>query len=255
MINWVHAGPSVTAAFLGSMVEFVEALTIILAVGTVRGWRFALLGAAAGVAVLTALVVVFGSALTVIPITVLQLVIGLLLVLFGVSWLRKAVLRAAGMMPLHDETDVFARATAAMREQGVAPIRRWDTVAIATTFKAVVLEGLEIVFIVLAVGAAGHMIIPASLGAAVAGLAVVVAGLLLNRPLARVPENTLKLTVGILVASFGVFWVGEGVRFHWPGDDFAIMGLAIAFLVVSLLLISTLRRLNGRISRLQHPTP
>ena len=255
MINWMHAGPSVTAAFLGSMVEFVEALTIILAVGTVRGWRFALLGAAAGVAVLTALVVVFGSALTVIPITVLQLVIGLLLVLFGVSWLRKAVLLAAGMMPLHDETDVFARATAAMREQGVAPIRRWDTVAIATTFKAVVLEGLEIVFIVLAVGAAGHMIIPASLGAAVAGLAVVVAGLLLHRPLARVPENTLKLTVGILVASFGVFWVGEGVRFHWPGDDFAIMGLAIAFLVVSLLLISTLRRLNGRISRLQHPTP
>ena len=210
---------------------------------------------AAGVAVLTALVVVFGSALTVIPITVLQLVIGLLLLLFGVSWLRKAVLRAAGMMPLHDETDVFARATAAMREQGVAPIRRWDTVAIATTFKAVVLEGLEIVFIVLAVGAAGHMIIPASLGAAVAGLAVVVTGLLLHRPLARVPENTLKLTVGILVASFGVFWVGEGVRFHWPGDDFAIMGLAIAFLVVSLLLISTLRRLNGRISRLQHPTP
>src|SRR5437870_4141141 len=203
MINWMHAGPSVTAAFLGSMVEFVEALTIVLAVGTVRGWRFALLGAAAGVAVLTALVVLFGSALTAIPLTVLQLVIGLLLVLFGVSWLRKAVLRAAGMMPLHDETDVFVRATAAMREQGVGPIRRWDTVAIATTFKAVVLEGLEIVFIVLAVGAAGHMIIPASLGAAVAGLAVVVAGLLLRRPLARVPENTLKLTVGILVASFG----------------------------------------------------
>lgn len=245
MINWVHTGPSVTAAFLGSMVEFVEALTIVRAVGTVRGWRFALLGAAAGLAVLTSLVVVFGRALTAIPITALQLVIGVLLVLFGFSWLRKAVLRAAGKMPIHDETNAFARATAAMGERGIAAIRRWDTLAIATTFKAVVLEGLEVVFIVLAVGAAGHMIVPASLGAAGAGVVVVIAGLVLHRPLARVPENTLKLTVGILVASFGVFWVGEGLRFHWPGEDLAIIGLAIGFLGASLLLISRLRRFNG----------
>src|SRR5713101_5320788 len=205
MIDWIHLGPSVTAAFLGSLVEFVEALTIILAVGTVRGWRSALLGTAGGLAVLTALVVVLGPALGVVPVTVLQFVIGLLLLLFGLSWLRKAVRRAAGTIPLHDERKAFESATAALDGTGAATPSRWDTVAIVTTFKAVVLEGVEVAFIVLTVGAAGHMILPASLGAASAGVVVALAALALRRPLARVPENTLKFSVGVLLASFGAF--------------------------------------------------
>ncbi len=241
MINWIHVGPSVTAAFLGSLVEFVEALTIVLAVGTVRGWRSALLGTAGGLIVLTALVALLGPTLTVIPITVLQLVIGLLLLLFGLSWLRKAVLRAAGIIPLHDEAEIFRSTTAALRGHGAIVIR-WDAIAIVTTFKAVVLEGLEIVFIVLAVGTAAHMVIPASLGAAAAGLVVAVAGVALRRPLARAPENTLKFAVGVLIGSFGAFWVGEGLGFPWPGADFSIVGLAAGFLVVSLLMIRILRR-------------
>jgi uncharacterized membrane protein len=241
MIDWIHAGPSVTAAFLGSLVECVEAVTIILAVGTVRGWRSALLGTAGGLAVLTALVVVLGPALGVIPVTVLQLVIGLLLLLFGLSWLRKAVRRAAGTIPFHDERKAFESATAALGGTGGATPGRWDTIAIVTTFKAVVLEGVEVAFIVLTVGAAGHMIIPASLGAVGAGIAVALAALALRRPLARVPENTLKFSVGILLASFGAFWIGEGLGFHWPGGDLAILGLAGGFLVMSLLMIGAAR--------------
>jgi uncharacterized membrane protein len=241
MINWIHLGPSVTAAFLGSLVEFVEALTIVLAVGTVRGWRSALLGTAGGLIVLTGLVVLLGPTLTVVPMTVLQLVIGLLLLLFGLSWLRKAILRAAGMIPLHDEGEIFQTATAALRGPGASSIR-WDAIAIVTTFKAVVLEGLEIVFIVLAVGTTGHMLIPASLGAVAAGLVVVLAGVALRQPLARVPENTLKFAVGVLIGSFGAFWVGEGLGFHWPGADLSILGLAGAFLITSLLIILALRQ-------------
>ena len=241
MIDWIHAGPPVTAAFLGSLVECVEAATIVLAVGTVRGWRSALLGATGGLAVLTALVVVLGPALDVIPLTALQLVIGLLLLLFGLSWLRKAVLRAAGIIPLHDERRAFAGATAALAGAAEATATRWDPVALVTTFKAVVLEGLEVVFIVLAVGAAGHMVAPASLGAIAAAVVVALAALALRGPLTRVPENTLKLSVGVLIGSFGTFWIGEGLGFHWPGADLAVLGLAAAFLTVSLITIVVLR--------------
>ena len=224
MIDWIHAGPSVTAAFLGSLVECVEAVTIVLAVGMVRGWRSALLGAAAGLAALTALVGVLGPALGMIPITVLQVGIGALLLLFGLSWLRKAVRRAAGIIPLHDEHRVFEGATAALGATAVARATRWDTIAMVTTFKAVVLEGIEVVFIVLAVGAAGHMIAPASLGTAGAAVAVALAALVLRRPLTRVPENTLKLSVGVLIGGFGAFWMGEGLGVRWPGGDLAILG-------------------------------
>jgi uncharacterized membrane protein len=245
MVNWIHLGPSVTAAFLGSLVEFVEALTIVLAVGTVRGWRSALLGTAGGLFVLTALVALLGPTLTVIPMTVLQLVIGLLLLLFGLSWLRKAVLRAAGLVRLHDEGEIFRNATVALRRPGASAIR-WDAIAIVTTFKAVVLEGLEVVFIVLAVGTTAHMMVPASLGAAAAGLVVLLAGVSLRRPLARVPENTLKFAVGVLIGSFGAFWLGEGLGVHWPGADLSILWLAAGFLAVSLLMIRILRRRTER---------
>src|SRR5436309_2066060 len=192
MIDWTHIGPSVTAAFLGSLVEFGEALTIVLAVGTVRGWRPALLGTASGVVILIGLVALAGSSLGAVPITLLQFGVGVLLLLFGMRWLRKAVLRAGGIIPLHDEAGTYLRETTALRQSRPAMALRWDTIAIATTLKAVVLEGLEVVFIVITVGAGGGMLASASAGAAAAGFLVLLLGVALHRPLARVPENTLK---------------------------------------------------------------
>jgi uncharacterized membrane protein len=242
MIDWIHIGPHVTAAFLASLVEFVEALTIVLAVGTVRGWRSALIGTGGGLMALGALVASLGRALGAIPISVLQLVIGLLLLLFGLSWLRKAVLRAAGVIALHDEAEAYRGTTNALRSNEPVRVIWWDTIAIATTFKAVVLEGIEVVFIVIAVGSAGRMLMPAILGAAAAGVVVVITGLALRRPLARVPENTLKFAVGVLISSFGVFWVGEGLGFHWPGQDLSILGLVLVFLIFSLIIAAAVRR-------------
>src|SRR2546428_12251249 len=154
MITWIHAGPSVAAAFLGSLVECVEAATIVLAVGTVRGWRSALAGTTAGVTVLAGLVGLLGPALSVIPVSLLQVVIGVLLLLFGLSWLRKAVMRAAGIMPLRDEERAFDKTPAALKGSASAEATssRWDAVSMVTTVKAVVLEGIEVVFIVLTVG-------------------------------------------------------------------------------------------------------
>jgi len=250
MITWIHAGPSVAAAFLGSLVECVEAATIVLAVGTVRGWRSALAGALAGVAVLAGLVGLLGPALSTIPVSLLQVVIGVLLLLFGLSWLRKAVMRAGGVMPLRDEQRAFASTTATLRmPTATTSRRRWDRVALIASFKAVLLEGVEVVFIVLAARAASQTILPASLGAVGAALAVTLAALALRRPLARVPENTLKFTVAVLLASFGTFWVAEGLGIPWPGGDLAILGLAAAFLSGSLLVVETLRRHAGAMRR------
>ena len=244
-MNWIHTGPALTAAFLGSLVECVEAATIVLAVGVVRGWRSALLGTTGGLAGLVALVVILGPALAVIPLSALQLVIGALLLLFGLSWLRKAVLRAAGVMLRHDEARAFASTTAALATTKAGTSQRWDAVALVTTFKAVVLEGVEVVFIVLSVGAAGHMLVPASLGAVAAGVTVALAALVLRRPLASVPENTLKFSVGVLLASFGMFWIGEGSGLQWPGADLSILGLAAGFLTLSLLWVAALRTVSS----------
>ena len=236
---------TVTAAFLASFVEVVEAFTIVLAVGLTRGWRPAFLGTGLALLLLVALVLVFGPLLTLIPIHWVQFVVGTLLILFGLRWLRKAVLRAGGVIALHDEDEAFARETAALRDGGAGGAgrtRTWDTVAIATTFKAVVLEGLEVVFIVIAVGAVGNMLVPASLGAVVALVLVILLGVALHRPLALVPENMLKFAVGVMISSFGVFWVGEGLGFAWPKDDLSILGLIAAFLLTSLLSIRVVRR-------------
>ncbi len=158
------------------------------------------------------------------PIEYLQLAVGVLLLLFGMRWLRKAILRAAGVIALHDEALAFADGCAALR--AAHPRRGWDAIAVVTAFKAVVLEGLEVVFIVLAVGAVGGLLVPASLGALAACALVVIAGCAVHRPLARIPENTLKFAVGVLLSAFGAFWVGEGLGLHWPGDDLAILGIA-----------------------------
>jgi len=249
MFDWAHIGTAMTASFLASLVEFVEALTIVLAVGTVRGWKPALIGTAAGVLLLTVLVLAFGPALQRVPITTLQLVVGVLLLLFGMRWLRKAVLRSAGVIGLHDEEAIYAKQISALRADGIPPTARLDKVAVAATFKAVSLEGLEVVFIVIATGAAGHTLVPAILGAAAAGILVILMGVALRHPLTRVPENTLKYAVGILLSAFGVFWVGEGLRLGWPGEDLSLLGLAAGFLAVSVLLVQIARRLAGRAAR------
>ena len=242
MIDWTHTGTAVTASFLASLVEFVEALTIVLAVGTVRGWRPALIGTALGVLLLSVLVLSFGPALQHVPLTTLQLVVGVLLLLFGMRWLRKAVLRSAGIIGLHDEEAIYAKQTGALRAGLDNQTQRLDKVAVATTFKAVSLEGLEVVFIVIATGAAGHTLVPAIFGAAAAGILVILMGLALRAPLSKVPENTLKYAVGVLLSAFGVFWMGEGLQLGWPGEDLSLLGLIGGFLVVSVITAAAVKR-------------
>ncbi len=240
IINWAHAWPSAASAFLASLVEFVEALTVVLAVGTVRGWRGALTGSGAALAVLLLIVLALGPALTRIPLNMVQLVVGALLLLFGMRWLRKAILRAAGVIALHDEGAAYAREVERLRGSGTHA--GWDRIGIATAFKITMLEGLEVVFIVIAVGAGGAgLLIPASAGALAALLVVVLLGFIVHKPLAAIPENALKFVVGVLLSAFGAFWVGEGMGLKWPGEDWSVLGLGAGFLVVAFLAIALCR--------------
>jgi uncharacterized membrane protein len=242
MENWLRVGPAATAAFLASLVEAVEALTIVLAVATVRGWRPAGLGAIGGLLVLALIVAGLGPLLDLIPLHLLQLAIGILLLLFGMRWLRKAALRAAGIIPLHDEAAAFATETAELREQASRQAVRLDWLAGLASFKAVLLEGLEVVFIVIAVSAGRGLLVPASAGALAACLLVAGIGFAVHRPLARVPENTLKFAVGVMLSSFGVFWTGEGLGVPWPGADLAIVAFAALFLMAGLGAVTLARR-------------
>jgi uncharacterized membrane protein len=245
MLAWSSAAPSILASFLASLVEFVEALTIVLAVGVVRGWRSALLGAGAGVVALLVLLLAAGSAIARVPLGELQWIIGLLLLLFGLRWLRKAILRAAGVLALHDEAQAFASEVAAQRGRDSAVHGRLDPIAALTTFKAVVLEGVEVIFIVIALGAGGTLLVPAAAGAALALLCVLALGVWLHRPLARVPENTLKFAVGVMLTAFGTFWVGEGMGLHWPAGDLAILLLIALYLVLAACMVALCRRLRA----------
>ncbi len=245
MPHWKSLAPTVLASFMASMVEFVEALTIVLAVGVVRGWRSALLGTAAALAVLVALVGLLGPSLARIPLPLVQGVVGTLLLMFGLRWLRKAVMRSAGVLALHDEEQAFEDETESLRRAERATGRTLDKIAFGTSFKIVMLEGVEVVFIVIAIGAGGPLILPASIGAGLALLVVAALGLLLHRPLSKIPENTLKFAVGVLLAAFGSFWVGEGIGLTWPGDDWALVGLIALFLTVSTLLVPLCRRLHS----------
>ncbi len=243
------AAPAVGAAFAASLVEVVEAFTIVLAAGTLRGWRSAISGTAAGLAVLALIVVALGPMLDQIPLHWLQLAIGVLLLLFGMGWLRKAVLRAAGVVPLHDENAAFAAETANL-SSGTAPrSNRLDWLGAMMAFKAVLLEGLEVVFIVIAVGAGRGLLLPASLGALAACIVVLAVGAIVHRPLARVPENALKFGVGVILCAFGVFWTGEGLGIAWPGSDLMILFFAAVFLIVALGTVKVVRHAPAGMAR------
>jgi uncharacterized membrane protein len=226
--------------FFASAVEAVEALTIVLAVGVVRGWRSTLVGVGSAAVVLAAIVAALGPALRLIPIGTLRFVVGALLLAFGLQWLRKAILRASGYKPLHDEAAAFRRE----REQADAASgsgARIDWYSFTVAFKGVLLEGLEVTFIVVTFGSTqGRLGLAA--GAAVAAVVLVVAvGIAVRGPLERVPENALKFVVGVLLTSFGIFWGGEGAGVDWPGADLAIVGVIGFLALVSLVLTRRLR--------------
>ncbi|QWW70070.1 COG4280 domain-containing protein [Rhizobium sp. WYJ-E13] len=231
---------TMTASFLGSFVEVVEAFTIILAVGVTRSWRSAFIGAGLALSLLAVLVLVFGPLLGLIPIDILQFVIGTLLILFGMRWLRKAILRAAGFIALHDEEKAFASETDALARQSTD--RRADFLAGTAAFKAVLLEGIEVVFIVIATGARPGMLPYAAIGALVACIAVLVIGLAVHKPLSSVPENTLKFIVGLLLTAFGIFWVGEGIGTPWPGEDLSLPVLFGGLAIFSFIAVRWLRQ-------------
>ena len=241
MPDLIHGFPSLLAAFLASLVEGVEALTVVLAVGVTRGWRSALAGSAAALVLLALLVLVFGPGLARIPLHDLQLVVGVLLLLFGLRWVRKAILRSAGRIPMRDEAAAFAKSTASLGAGSRGGGGGWDRVALATSFQIVMLEGTEVVFIVIAVGAAGGLLVPATIGALAALLVVVLLGAVLRRPLSRIPENGLKFAVGCLLSGFGTFWAGEAIGVAWPGADWSILGLVAGFLAVALALVALKR--------------
>lgn len=240
--------PAVGAAFLASLVEDVEAFTIVLAVGTLRGWKPAAIGTAIGLGVLALLVLLLGPLIGRVPLTALQLVIGVLLLLFGMGWLRKAILRGAGVLPLHDENAIFASETAQLSVAGNSKRTSLEWIAGFTAFKAVLLEGLEVVFIVVAVGSGRGLLLPAAVGALLACLLVLAVGFLIHKPLANVPENTLKFGVGVMLSAFGVFWTGEGLDVRWPGEDLALIAFALTFLLGGLATVLVLRRKTSEAS-------
>ncbi|WP_407542219.1 hypothetical protein Q0M94_18340 (plasmid) [Deinococcus radiomollis] len=232
------------SAFLASSVEMVEALTIILAVGLTRGWRSALIGTGAALAVLAVIIAVFGPVLGHIPLQPLRLVVGGLLLIFGVQWWRKAILRSSGFKALHDEDTTFAKETETARNQGAMTGAGLDSYGFALTFKSVLLEGLEVAFIVVTFGASAGRLGLAALGAGVALVVVMGLGLVLHRPLSQVPENTLKFTVGLMLSSFGTFWAAEGAGAVWPGGDSTILALLALYALASYGYVGWLRRLK-----------
>ncbi len=241
-LSLIHAGPPMATAFFASAVEAVEAVTVVLAAGVVRGWRSSLIGAMGALAALVIIVAIFGSAIASIPIAALQVIVGVLLLLFGIRWLRKAMLRSAGVIDLRDEEALYAKERQALGGSGAVARNRWDAIAALTSFKAVLLEGVEVIVIVIGIGAAGGTLLPAAAGAIGACVLVAVAAALLNRPLARVPENTLKFVVGIMVSAFGLFWFGEGIGIHWPYGDAALLALMAVMLAAASIGVKAARR-------------
>jgi uncharacterized membrane protein len=230
----------VGAVFLASCVEMVEALTIVLAVGHTRGWRSAFEGTGAALLVLTALVAAFGPALVHVPLSVLRLVVGGVLLIFGMQWLRKSILRASGLKAKHDEDAIYEESVATLRAAGSTPGR--DRIAFVMAFKGVFLEGLEVVILVITLGTSAHQLGLASVVAAVAVVLVALCGVVVAKQLSSVPENLLKMSVGVLLVTYGTFWTGEGLKVRWPGGDSMLLGLAAIYAVVTWLFVLSLRR-------------
>jgi uncharacterized membrane protein len=230
------------SVFFACAVEAVEALTIVLAVGVSRSWRSALYGVGAGLLVLAVVVAALGPALTALPFNALRVVVGGLLLVFGLQWLRKAILRAAGLKALHDETSAFADESQRAVGAGVPARSGLDGYSFAISFKGVLLEGLEVAFIVLTFGANQGRIGLAAAAAVAAVLVVVAVGVAVRAPLARVPENLLKFIVGVMLTSFGTFWSAEGAGASWPGGDVALLVIIPALALTSVALVEWLRR-------------
>ena len=254
-----------SASFLASAVEFVEAFTIVLVVGVTINWRSSLAGAFAAAATLAVIIATLGVALVqFVPLNVLRLVVGVILILFGLKWLKKAILRYSGLKALHDEEAIYEETRAELRARGQEITPRFEPFGIAMSYKAVLLEGLEVAFIVITFGSSAvpsgfspiqeaslkaQSIGSAAIGAAIAGVLVILAGALVRAPLKRVPENTLKFIVGIMLTSFGTFWASEGFRisttgvhFEWPFSDAFILILAAIYLLASFILVTWFRQ-------------
>ena len=239
----------VLSVFIASFVEGVEALTIVLAVGTTRGWRSTWYGVGAAALALAAFVAILGPALTAIPIDALRLVVGGLLLIFGLQWLRKAILRASGFKAIHDEAAIYNRTVAEARKVKAngrkSMIDDWYSFTVA--FKGVLLEGLEVAFIVVTFGASQGSIPLAVIGAVAAGLVVLIIGRVVHKPLSRVPENTLKFVVGVMLTGFGIFWGSEGAGIHWPGKDIALVVVIVLIASTSVIQVAWLRRRHARL--------
>ena len=236
----------VLATFLASAVEMVEALTIVLAVGVTRGWRSTAMGIGAATLALTAVVAALGPALTRVPINGLRLVVGALLLVFGLQWLRKAILRASGFKALHDEDAIYRAELEEARRAGELHREGVDWYSFTVSFKGVFLEGLEVVFIVLTFGSNQGSIPLAALGAVAALVVVTAVGVVVHAPLSRIPENTMKFCVGVMLTTFGIFWGAEGAGVDWPGSDLAILAILAYVAVFSVGLVAVLRARRER---------
>jgi uncharacterized membrane protein len=237
------------SVFLASLVEGIEALTIVLAIGTTRGWRSTWYGIVAASVVLVIFIVILGPTLMLIPINVLRLVVGGLLLTFGLQWLRKAILRASSFKPLHNEAAIFDKAATESLKMKHTKKRAiiTDWYAFTISFKGVLLEGLEVAFIVVTFGANQGSIPLAVVAATAAILVVIVIGVKVHKPLSNVPENTLKFVVGIMLTSFGIFWSSEGAGIRWPGSDTALFGVIVLIAASALIQVSWLKRRRDRL--------
>jgi uncharacterized membrane protein len=242
------------SVFLACAVEAVEALTIVLAVGSTRSWRSAMSGVGAAIVVLAAIVAALGPALTSLPIDVLRLIVGGLLLIFGLQWLRKAILRSAGLKAKHDELETYEQEMEAARAAGGGQ-PGLDGYSFTIAFKGVLLEGLEVAFIVLTFGANQHRVPLAAAAAGLAVLLVVAAGFAARGPLARAPENTMKFAVGVMLTSFGIFWGAEGAGASWPGSDAALLAIVPGILIASNAMAWTIRRSVARALVAAEPRP
>ena len=249
----IQSAAAVGSAFAASLVECVEALTIVLAVSSVSGWRSGLLGASCGAVALVGIVAIAGSALVHVPLDALHIVVGLVLLAFGLSWLRKATLRTAGIKTLRDEAAIYTRQIDQMLSNTQSSFgNRLDLLAVTASFKAVVIEGVEVVLIVVAVGNTAAALVPAAMGAAAAAIVVIALGIALHRPLTRVPENALKFGVGVIIVSFGIFWFGEGLGMAWPGGDLAVIAIVAIVFALAYSVAAFLRMQQGKTGREAH---